>query len=125
MSVHLTSGPARVLASGTVTTWFGHGLELELELDGVPLRLAVTFAEGPTPAVDTRALDDGWALLLTGFGDGRGSAEPALLGAFGDDLVFLHFRVFRFGATQDHTLHYTLHRVAKAQVGWRDADEAT
>jgi hypothetical protein len=63
---------------------------------------------------------EGCVLTLQGFEDdqGRGSAQPILLGALAADLLFLHVRSFRHGASADHTLHYTLFRVAAADVGW-------
>ena len=65
------------------------------------------------------------SLRLVNFGGtaGRGSAQPVLLSETPRDLLFFHFRVFRYGRTDDHTVHYTFYRVAKDQVGWRDTTE--
>jgi hypothetical protein len=41
-----------------------------------------------------------------------------LLGEIGADLFFLHFRVSRFGRSDDRTVFYTLYRVVKTDVGW-------
>ncbi len=114
------SGPARVVASGEVTSFFGHPLEIQLGLPEGPLVVSFSFQPGSTPSVDSTLRDGGWSFTLTGFDDdrGRGSAEPVLLAELEHDLVFLHFRAFRFGATPDHTLHYTCFRVPKAAVGW-------
>lgn len=123
----VASGPAEVLAAGVVTTWFGHGLEVVADVAGVALRVRFAFADDavdPAPRVDTTPRDGGWDLRLVNLDEpGRGSAEPVLLGAIGADLVFLHFRVFRFGATADRTLHYTLHRVAKVDAGWQAPED--
>lgn len=128
MTVTLRSGPADVLASGEVTTFFGHPLEAFVVLDEVVLRLVLRFAEDAEragPRVDHAPLPDGHDYTLVNFDDatGRGSADPVLLGAVGDDLVFLHFRAFRFGRTPDHTVHYTLFRVPQSEVDWQDAED--
>lgn len=121
MTLHLSSGPARVLAAGTVTTWFGHPLELRLELPEGPLRVSLAFRTDPDDpkvrVLPTRHLG-GWHFEAVNFdtNEGRGTSEPALLGAFGTDLVFLHFRAFRYGQTPDHTVHYTFHRVPAAHA---------
>lgn len=114
------SGPARVVASGEVTSFFGHPLAIRFDLPEGPLHVSFAFKPGQEPHADSELRDDGWAFTLSGFDDdrGRGSAEPVLLGELADDLVFLHFRAFRFGETPDHTLHYTCFRVPKADVGW-------
>lgn len=126
MSALVQSGPARVVAAGQVTGFFGHPLELRVDLSEGPLHVAFTFRDGPEVRADTRMDDTGWTVELTGIDDasGRGSAEPMLLGALGTDLLFLHFRAFRFGTTPDRTVHYTFFRVAKDSVGWRGDDEA-
>lgn len=124
MTAVLNSGPARIVASGEATTFFGHPLQIRLDLPEGPLHVAFTFAPGPTPQVTTDLSDAGWTFALSGFDDdaGRGSAEPVLLGELGTDLLFLHFRAFLFGATPDHTLHYTCFRVAKDAIGWKPED---
>lgn len=128
MTVTLRSGPAAVLASGEVTTFFGHPLEAFVVLDDVVLRIVLRFVEEPEHdgvRIDHTPLPDGHAYTLVNVDDaaGRGSAEPVLLGAVGDDLVFLHFRAFRYGRTPDHTVHYTLYRVPQSDVDWRDAED--
>jgi hypothetical protein len=117
-----TSGPARILASGVSTTFFGHDLALDFSLSEGPWRVAVRWiaTDGGPPSADVTSDPQGCTLTLCGFdgAEGRGSAQPILLGALGDDLLFLHIRSFRYGASSDHTLHYTLFRVATADVGW-------
>ncbi len=56
--------------------------------------------------------------------EGRGSADPVLVADVADDLVFLHFRVFRHGRTADRTVHYTFYSVAKSAIGWVPASPA-
>ena len=125
------SGPARVLADGAVTTFGAHPLYFELDRgDGAlgagassNVALGIRFltdSDDPNPRVQSVALEDGFRLDLVNFDgvDGRGSAQPVLLSEWGDDLVFLHFRVFRFGRSEDRTLMYTFYRVAKDAVGW-------
>jgi hypothetical protein len=120
----VTSGPAEVVASGVATTWFGHGLDVHVDMGGSALRLAFTFArEGGEPRIETSPTADGWSLRLVDLDDpGRGSAVPVLIATIGADLVFLHVRVLAAGASPDRTLHWTIHRVPKATVDYRPAD---
>jgi hypothetical protein len=125
MRLNPSSGPARVLASGELTTFFGHPLRLALELPEGPFDVEFQFSNDPSldgVAVHSAPTDAGIRLELVNFNraDGRGTAEPMLLGAVGDDLLFLHFRAFRFGETLDHTLHFTAYRASRADVGWHD-----
>jgi hypothetical protein len=117
------SGPARILADGSVTSFGGHPLYFELEVEERKVALGFRFlsdSEEPGATVRTATLADGYRIDLVNFDDaeGRGSAQPVLLDEIGDDLVFVHFRCFRFGKSADHTLSYTFYRVAKASVGW-------
>jgi len=111
-----------------VTNFTGLPLEFLLENDPQPsLKVILEFADDPT--VDdvsvVSTLHDGGELhlRLVNFdtAEGRGSSRPVLLGGHGEDLYFMHFRVFLFGRTTDRTVHYTLYKVAKADVGWSEA----
>ena len=123
MSVTIRSGAARVLASGTVTTFAGHSLLFSLgETD--PMQVELSFRVDDQivgPAVNTVEVPGGMRLELANFDgtEGRGSARPVLLGQEGDDLLFFHFRVMRFGATEDRTVFYTFYRADKSEVGWQ------
>jgi hypothetical protein len=126
MQVDIQSGPATVIASGEVTSFFGRGLQMQLLLPEGAFGLDLSFRTDPDcPDVDVRTSisGQGFQVELVNFDrpDGRGSSEPVLLGALGDELLFLHFRVFRFGRTPDHTVHYTLFRASRHDVGWQDA----
>lgn len=123
MAVRITSGPAVVLACGEATTFGGAGLELVLDPPhALTVRLSFT-ADPEVAGVAVRALPaepGSWHFELVHFDkpDGRGSAEPVLLGETADGLVFLHFRVSRFGRSADRTVHFTFFRVSKADAGW-------
>jgi len=129
MNLDLRSGPARVIAAGEVTTFFGNDLTLELRDEAFQHTITLRFLTDPTAvgvAVRTPPVDADAAQLvleLVNFDDdsGRGSAEPVLLGAFGEDLLFLHFRAFRFGKTPDHTVHYTVFVASQEAVDFRPA----
>lgn len=127
MSLAFSSGPARILASGVATTFFGHDLDLRFALDEGPWRIAVRWQPDDGGGLSAEVVSDpeGCVLTLRGFDDdrGRGSAQPILLGALASDLLFLHVRSFRYGASADHTLHYTMFRVAAADVGWTSLPE--
>lgn len=115
------SGAARVVASGVVTTFGGNDLAIDLDLGDDRVRVELAFASpGGEPAVSTDEIPKGYRIRCENFDDpyGRGSAEPVLLGALGDDLIFLHFRVQRFGRSVDRTVTYTFYRARKADLGW-------
>jgi hypothetical protein len=112
-----------VVATGIVTTFAGHPLVLTAQLDEDELIVEIAFRtdpDQPGSAVGSAPRPGGWRVECVNFDDasGRGSAEPVLLGAIDDDLVFLHFRAFRYGRTEDHTVQFTLYRVAKEAMGW-------
>jgi len=122
MTLRIRSGPARVIASGEVTGFGGHPLRFDLDLDGVPFSVELTFgSDGGDVHVVAEPVPDGLRFSLRNFDgpDGRGSAVPVLLGELGDELVFLHFRAFRWGRTDDRTVHYTFYAVEKEAVGWQ------
>jgi hypothetical protein len=123
MTVTLRSGPALLLAAGEATTFFGHPLAITLALPEGPYTVTIQFEarpENPDVAVDADAGPHGITLTLVNFDtdEGRGSREPVLLGGVGDDLLFLHFRAFRFGRSDDRTVHYSVYRASRAAVGW-------
>ena len=72
-------------------------------------------------AVETEYTDSGVRLHCRRFGDelGRGSSQPVLLGELEENLLLFHFRVFRYGKTQDRTVHYSFFRVPKERVDWK------
>ena len=123
MAVQARSGPAKVIESGMVTC-FG-GQDLTLTLVDQDLHHNVTFSfktdeRVQDVAVESTQGDHELRLNLVNFDhpDGRGSATPVLLGQSDDHLYFLHFRVFRFGRTDDRTVHFTFYRATKEAVNW-------
>lgn len=127
MTLHdLTSGPAEILSTASVTTFAGHPLRLGLSIDGSDWFLELCFEDDPSSEqmeAHTSILDGGVRIRCVNFDDlaGRGSATPVLLGEVGSHLLFLHFRVFRYGSSVDRTVHYTVYRVDKAAVDWTPA----
>lgn len=120
MAILVSTGPGKVLDWGFVTLW---GPELDLTISEEDFVLTVRFvfhSDGGSLAVATEFSEDALLLHCHNFdgADGRGSARPVLLGEADEDLFFLHFRIFRFGETEDRTVHYTVYRVAKTAVGW-------
>lgn len=124
MLVGATSGPARILASGDVCTFFGHPLELVFSVaDGRTYTVTFRFrsdVDVDGVAVETAPEPWGLELTLVNFDDasGRGSATPVLLGEQDGVLYFLHFRVFRHGRSDDRTVQYTLFEASAQAVGW-------
>ncbi len=123
--VRIRSGAAEVIGSGMVTCFGGQPLELAFEEGEVRHEVELRFVSDASVddvAVAVEQGDGVMSLELTNFdgADGRGSAVPVLLGAVGERLYFFHFRVFRFGQTEDRTVHYTFFRALKADVGWTE-----
>jgi hypothetical protein len=121
--VQIQSGPAWVLDSGTVTTFGGNPLLLVLELPEDNFAVELRFSHEPEiSSAEVRSEETGTGLLLQCVNfeplAGRGSALPVLLGELGEDLVFLHFRAFRYGASPDWTVSFTFYRSHKDRVGW-------
>lgn len=119
MATSVASGPARVVSTGIVTAFAGHDLTFVLSEPEAVATIVLGFrSDAAIDDVDVRAaaFDGGLRLDLVNFDkpDGRGSAEPVLLGPIGDDTLWLHFRVFRYGRTEDRTVHFTFYRVAPA-----------
>ena len=117
------SGPVEVVASGSLSTFMGHPLEVVCSEPGDRLvRVVFEFESVENEAVQVRseAIPDGLRLTCVNFDtpEGRGSAQPVLLGEIEDDLYFLHFRVFRYGRTVDHTVQFTVYRGTKRDLGW-------
>ena len=124
MTVAIHSGPARVIDNGYVTAFFGQPLRFTLPLTAeTNFFVELSFTTDPTQsdvAIQANPSAQGLSLHLSNFDDaaGRGSAVPVLLGEWSEHLWFFHFRVFRFGKTDDRTVHYTFFRVAKDAVDW-------
>ena len=110
------SGPARVVSSGQATTYRGHPLLVTFDLAEGPFVIEWVFAPGEDPAVDAEAIPGGRRLRCVGLDDrpGRGTSDPTVVGQVGGDDLLLHFRVFRWGASEDWTVHWTLFRVPMA-----------
>lgn len=128
LSIRCESGPAAVVGSGETTTFGGHPLRLVLDMDdteAITVELRFRSDDSQEEAsVQSVPMDDGIALELVNFDgvDGRGTSLPALLAEVGPDLVFLHFRIFRWGRTPDRTVHWTFYRVPKDAVSWTPAE---
>ena len=114
---YAASGPARVVDTGMVTTFGGFPLVLGIERPAL-LEVELRFTTDPLVAdVAVRPIGGGggarviWELVNFDGPDGRGSAAPVLVAEHGQSNIFLHFRVFRFGRTEDRTVHYTFYEV--------------
>ncbi len=120
---YATSGPAAVLATGTVTTFSGFPLVVGIEKPH-PLEVEFRFTSDPAvPDVAILPISQEhsrivWNLVNFDSADGRGSAEPALLLEAETYRIYLHFRVFRYGRTRDRTVHYTFFEVGIGAAGW-------
>lgn len=123
MPVSVSSGPAHVIEHGTVTTFGGQDLAIQLSLPEGEWSVQLVFMErqGDGPAISTEVIEGGMIFQCVNFqgAAGKGSAAPVLLGELGKDLIFFHFRVFQHGHSDDRSVHYTFYRVRKDAVDWQ------
>ena len=124
--LHIQSGPARVIDTGTVTAFMGFPLRFEVVHSQVRIAVELVFVTDPErEGIDVASEYVGACLRLTCTNfdtpEGRGSSRPVLLGEAGKDAVFLHFKVFRYGQTDDHTVHYTFFAADRDDIGLQPA----
>ena len=115
MDISARSGPAAIVASGEITAFEGHPLELTIWPNPEnPFLLRWEFESDPEVedvAVHFEHRADGFHFRCTNFdtADGRGTGKPLRLMEIGRQRFWLHFRVFLYGKTSDRTLHYSLY----------------
>lgn len=107
MGVRVTSGDGSLIASGTITTFFGAPLELTLEDWGYTVVWCFEDDEGEV-RLDVANSDSRIDLTAYNFLDGRGTARPMALVRREAIGLWLHFRVFRHGNTLDRTVQYSV-----------------
>ena len=120
----IQSGPARVADSGVVTAFMSFPLRIETPIEGYRFAVEMRFqTDSSVEDVDVSSefVDGTLILTLVNFDTdaGRGSSRPVLIGQTEDEAVFFHFKVFRYGATDDHTVHYTFFAANKEAIGFQ------
>jgi hypothetical protein len=114
--VQINSGPARVVATGTVMTFAGNPIELVFGPSSQPLKLVLAFHDEEDNAelrVDTEAVDPKTLrLTLHNFRSplGSGNTTPMQLGALGGQYLYLNFVVHCLSHGRDKLVHYTLYQ---------------
>ena len=114
------SGGAEVVAHGAVTTFFGGQLHVSVPVEP-PLRVEFWFRSDPeVDGVSARAEWNEIGVLLdcVNFDDdsGRGTRQPMYLQDDGEYALFLHFRVFRHGRSDDRTVQFSFYRARRDQL---------
>ena len=114
MDVVSRSGPASIVASGQITTFAGHPLELTLVVDN-DLEYLIEWSFEHDEAVSDvdvllKHLPSSIRFVCVNFdkADGRGTSKPVAILGHGDHTFWIHFRIFRFGKTKDRTIHYSI-----------------
>jgi hypothetical protein len=120
----IQSGPARVADSGVVTAFMGFPLRIQTPIEGYQFGVELRFrtdASVEEVHVGSEFIDGTLILDLVNFDTdtGRGSSRPVLIGQTDTEAVFFHFKVFRYGATDDHTVHYTFYAASKEAIGFQ------
>jgi hypothetical protein len=118
MSIRIRSGRAQVIAGGQVTAFEGHPILIFLDDLQFAVGLRFVTDEGEL-RVDPTWVDDRLELVLYNFesAEGRGSAQPVRLAERGEQVLWLHFRTFKFGNTIDHTVHYCIYATPRDPGG--------
>ena len=120
MQTRIWSGDAIVIDAGSVTTFLGGPLWMEVDLPSrSTFTLRVLFrSDGGAPRVEASVQANQCDLLLIDFDgvSGKGSAEPVLLSEGPEGRLFLHFRVFRHGVSVDREFSYTFFLAPKAEA---------
>jgi len=124
--VRIDSGPARVVETGMVTAFMGYPIRLETIVEQVRFIVELRMVTDPDrEGVSVQSAYEGPVLVLTcvnfDSAEGRGSSQPVLLGPTETEAVFFHFKLFRFGRTDDHTLHYTVFAAKQDAIGFQPA----
>lgn len=122
----IQSGPARVADSGVVTAFMGFPLSIQTPIEGYRFGVEMRFradASVDDVQVSSEFVDGMLILDLVNFDSevGRGSSRPVLIGQTEREAVFFHFKVFRYGATEDRTVHYTFFAANKEEIGFQPA----
>ena len=116
------SGPAEVIASGTVIAFQGNPISIQF---GFPMPLTVEFefetdTENPgKPRFHTSAWGEHvLQLRLTNFDNslGSGTVKPIPFGQRHERQLWIHFRVYKLGSSEDRTLHYTIFQETGVKV---------
>ncbi|TNE84579.1 MAG: hypothetical protein EP330_29265 [Deltaproteobacteria bacterium] len=107
MGVRAESGGARLIASGEITSFFGAPVVLRFDDWAFAVRFSFKQDDGDV-RLDVKTGDDHAELVAYNFDEGRGTAEPMPLVRRDQWGLWLHFRVFRYGSTADHTFHYSM-----------------
>lgn len=114
-----SSGPARVVDQGMVTTFLGCPLRLEVDVgSAAPLVVALRFVSDATidgVAASTEPTPHGLAVDVINFhgSEGRGSGEPLVLRQIGTIVYLLHFRIWWIGKTRDPSVQYVVFAVER------------
>lgn len=123
MDISVCSGAARIISDGFATTFLGQDLVFAIDEAEAGFRMQVVLHFTHDDQLDDVALsvehtDGNLLLTLVNFDSdkGRGSAAPVMLCQVGDQVVFLHFKVFRFGRTDEHSVQYTFFAVPGSEV---------
>lgn len=112
--VAIRSGPVRVVASGTVTAFRDHPVDVTFTLGDERARVIVVFEEDPdveAPTVDTEVVDDDTIrFTLVNFKNplGTGTPDPVEIGSLEGKPLWFHFRVYDVEGG-DPTLGYTFY----------------
>jgi hypothetical protein len=114
---NVRSGPAEIVASGTVIAFNGSPVEIEF---GSPwkLHLILRFKDVPGEEkqrisgkiIDRRTLEVTFFNFKNPLGSGSTRAIP--IGKVGDNEVYIQYRIHALGES-DKTLHYTIYRAPK------------
>jgi len=113
--VTLASGRADIIGHGMATTFEGAPLLIGLSdgSHGIFVRFVFrTDENAPTDQAQIYRLEDRLDVEMVNYQtlEGKGSSTPLWLNDWDGFRYYIHFRAFRFGQTEDVTVHYTFYR---------------
>ncbi len=122
----VTSGNAKVVASGTAISFNGAPIEIEIGADS-PLAIRLIFEESQSglnsPEIRAHAPDQNTLeLTLRNFDNpiGTGTTKPLRVATISGREAYLHFRVFALPGSSDKTVHFSIFVIGGVEEGEHD-----
>jgi hypothetical protein len=110
-AVEIRSGPAKVIASGSVMTFAGNPVEISFGPHTAPMKLILKLREEDedgSQEIVAQALDQTTLqMTVPVFSARSGSARPMRIGWMSDQHLYVHLRVEPAGA--ERVIHYCMY----------------
>lgn len=114
--VKIESGPAEIVASGSVIAFSGNPITITYGTTDKPLKLVFAFKdeEGREDLKVEGSVHDPVTLKLTLYNFknplGSGTTDPMPIGTLGGRRLYIHYRVYQLTGSSDKMLVYSIYR---------------